>query len=72
MLNTVDVVDKLTRGLQQCELGSTVGYAIRFEDCTSKQTRIKCWSCHAGASCSALTACYHRHDGRCLVAGIAE
>ncbi|RDW77094.1 putative pre-mRNA splicing factor ATP-dependent RNA helicase PRP16 [Coleophoma cylindrospora] len=25
----------------ECELGSTVGYAIRFEDCTSKDTRIK-------------------------------
>mmetsp|Transcript_13683 Transcript_13683/g.20734 ORF Transcript_13683/g.20734 Transcript_13683/m.20734 type:complete len:1116 (-) Transcript_13683:7-3354(-) len=24
-----------------CELGSTVGYAIRFEDCTSDQTKIK-------------------------------
>lgn len=25
----------------ECELGSTVGYAIRFEDCTSKATKIK-------------------------------
>ncbi|RFU36158.1 hypothetical protein B7463_g226, partial [Scytalidium lignicola] len=25
----------------ECELGSTVGYAIRFEDCTSKDTKIK-------------------------------
>jgi pre-mRNA-splicing factor ATP-dependent RNA helicase DHX38/PRP16 len=25
-----------------CELGSTVGYSIRFEDCTSKETKIKC------------------------------
>ena len=25
----------------QCKLGSTVGYAIRFEDCTSPETRIK-------------------------------
>lgn len=25
----------------ECELGSTVGYAIRFEDCTSKETKIK-------------------------------
>lgn len=24
-----------------CELGKEVGYSIRFEDCTSKQTRIK-------------------------------
>jgi pre-mRNA-splicing factor ATP-dependent RNA helicase DHX38/PRP16 len=28
--------------LVQCKLGSTVGYAIRFEDCTSSETRIKC------------------------------
>jgi HrpA-like RNA helicase len=26
----------------QCKLGSTVGYAIRFEDCTSAETKIKC------------------------------
>ncbi|KDQ54991.1 hypothetical protein JAAARDRAFT_134726, partial [Jaapia argillacea MUCL 33604] len=26
----------------ECKLGSTVGYAIRFEDCTSAQTKIKC------------------------------
>ncbi|EIW71616.1 hypothetical protein TREMEDRAFT_67867 [Tremella mesenterica DSM 1558] len=25
----------------ECELGDTVGYAIRFEDCTSKSTKIK-------------------------------
>jgi pre-mRNA-splicing factor ATP-dependent RNA helicase DHX38/PRP16 len=25
-----------------CKLGSTVGYAIRFEDCTSAETKIKC------------------------------
>ena len=25
----------------ECELGSTVGYAIRFEDCTSDKTKIK-------------------------------
>ncbi|WFC99409.1 RNA helicase [Malassezia yamatoensis] len=25
----------------ECELGSTVGYSIRFEDCTSKDTKIK-------------------------------
>lgn len=25
----------------ECDLGGTVGYAIRFEDCTSKQTKIK-------------------------------
>lgn len=24
-----------------CELGKEVGYSIRFEDCTSKETRIK-------------------------------
>ncbi|KAF9014904.1 P-loop containing nucleoside triphosphate hydrolase protein, partial [Cyathus striatus] len=26
----------------ECKLGSTVGYAIRFEDCTSSDTKIKC------------------------------
>lgn len=26
----------------QVKLGSTVGYAIRFEDCTSSETKIKC------------------------------
>lgn len=26
----------------QCKLGTTVGYAIRFEDCTSAETKIKC------------------------------
>ncbi|KIJ21327.1 hypothetical protein PAXINDRAFT_26556, partial [Paxillus involutus ATCC 200175] len=25
-----------------CKLGSLVGYAIRFEDCTSWETKIKC------------------------------
>ena len=25
----------------ECDLGGTVGYSIRFEDCTSAQTRIK-------------------------------
>jgi HrpA-like RNA helicase len=30
------------RIVDQCELGSTVGYAIRFEDVTSKATKIKC------------------------------
>ena len=26
----------------QCKLGATVGYAIRFEDCTTPETKIKC------------------------------
>ncbi|CAG8634433.1 15262_t:CDS:2, partial [Dentiscutata heterogama] len=26
----------------ECKLGTTVGYAIRFEDCTSESTVIKC------------------------------
>ena len=25
-----------------CRLGETVGYSIRFEDCTTKDTKIKC------------------------------
>ena len=27
--------------VSQCKLGGTVGYSIRFEDCTSDETRIK-------------------------------
>lgn len=26
----------------ECKLGGLVGYAIRFEDCTSAETKIKC------------------------------
>lgn len=26
----------------QCKLGGLVGYAIRFEDCTTEETKIKC------------------------------
>jgi pre-mRNA-splicing factor ATP-dependent RNA helicase DHX38/PRP16 len=26
----------------ECKLGSLVGYAIRFEDCTTPETKIKC------------------------------
>lgn len=32
----------LTDPYYQCKLGSTVGYAIRFEDCTTAETKIKC------------------------------
>jgi pre-mRNA-splicing factor ATP-dependent RNA helicase DHX38/PRP16 len=28
----------------ECKLGGLVGYAIRFEDCTSAETKIKCES----------------------------
>ncbi len=36
------MIRKYTLILYQCKLGSTVGYAIRFEDCTSSETKIKC------------------------------
>jgi hypothetical protein len=39
--------------LLQCKLGSTVGYAIRFEDCTSAETKIKC-RCSRWTDCRAL------------------
>ena len=26
----------------ECKLGGLVGYAIRFEDCTTPETKIKC------------------------------
>jgi pre-mRNA-splicing factor ATP-dependent RNA helicase DHX38/PRP16 len=32
----------------ECKLGGLVGYAIRFEDCTSAETKIKC-ELHAGS-----------------------
>lgn len=31
----------------ECKLGSLVGYAIRFEDCTSAETKIKCESMYS-------------------------
>ena len=31
----------VTHGVSQCNLAGTVGYSIRFEDCTSDETRIK-------------------------------
>ncbi|KAF9524676.1 P-loop containing nucleoside triphosphate hydrolase protein [Crepidotus variabilis] len=34
----------------ECKLGGTVGYAIRFEDCTSADTRIKCEALHPSFS----------------------
>lgn len=34
----------------ECKLGSTVGYAIRFEDCTSPETKIKCASSSSSLS----------------------
>lgn len=52
---------RLTAFRWQCELGSTVGYAIRFEDCTSEATKIKCEfmqraECPACISCLQLPA----------------
>ena len=31
----------ITYAVPQCNLGGTIGYSIRFEDCTSEETRIK-------------------------------
>ena len=31
----------IVHAVSQCKLGGTVGYSIRFEDCTSDETRIK-------------------------------
>lgn len=38
----LDILPGFLTDSLQCKLGSTVGYAIRFEDCTSPDTRIKC------------------------------
>lgn len=67
----------------EVQLGSTVGYAIRFEDCTSPETKIKCTSASFVApsfaipSCSPLTVplpgpCPASHDGRRLAARVAQ
>jgi pre-mRNA-splicing factor ATP-dependent RNA helicase DHX38/PRP16 len=39
----------------ECKLGSTVGYAIRFEDCTSSETKIKCERPHISLALMLLT-----------------
>jgi pre-mRNA-splicing factor ATP-dependent RNA helicase DHX38/PRP16 len=46
----------------QCKLGSTVGYAIRFEDCTSAETKIKCSCNSAFIGCILVSSDLHRHD----------
>lgn len=48
----------------ECKLGSTVGYAIRFEDCTTAETKIKC-ECYfyfPFISALLLTIELRRHD----------
>lgn len=37
--------------IAQCKLGTVVGYAIRFEDCTSAETKIKCSFSTTSLSC---------------------
>jgi hypothetical protein len=48
--------------LFQCKLGSTVGYAIRFEDCTSPETKIKCDDSFIFQPSSTPTDGTSRHD----------
>ncbi|KAM6494636.1 P-loop containing nucleoside triphosphate hydrolase protein, partial [Amanita muscaria] len=36
----MSVAKRVSEGME-CKLGSTVGYAIRFEDCTTAETKIK-------------------------------
>jgi pre-mRNA-splicing factor ATP-dependent RNA helicase DHX38/PRP16 len=50
--------------LPKCELGSTVGYSIRFEDCTQRDvTKIKCEPGLHGA--------HFRYDRRCSIARVS-
>lgn len=52
----------------EVDLGDLVGYAIRFEDCTSDKTVIKCelkLSSPGRATSIYTYVCYSRHDGRC-------
>lgn len=68
-----DTEDKLTISSPQCELGGEVGYVIRFEDCTSDKTVIKCES---SLRCSSATVAdlgpVYRHDRRSAVARVAQ
>jgi len=54
----------------ECRLGSTVGYAIRFEDCTSKETVIKymttvyCWEIAKWTRPRSLFLCNHGRGSR--------
>ena len=57
--------------LFQCKLGSTVGYAIRFEDCTSSETKIKCAFILFYPS-SSLIDLTPRHDRWCTSAGVSQ
>ncbi len=43
-----------------CRLGEEVGYAIRFEDCTSQQTVIKYMTGEEALVWSGLTVCHHQ------------
>ena len=56
----------------EVKLGGTVGYAIRFEDCTSKDTVIKCKvSAYKNAQLSNIFTIYS-HDRWCPPSGIFE
>lgn len=52
----------------EVELGQEVGYSIRFEDCTSKNTVIKCAQLAPAVATLKLTLLVSRYDGRCLTA----
>ena len=56
----------------QVNLGSTVGYAIRFEDCTSKDTKIKCKFCQPIATCPKFNSFLDMTDGVLLRESLNE
>jgi pre-mRNA-splicing factor ATP-dependent RNA helicase DHX38/PRP16 len=39
---SIFIIVYVLTAIPQCKLGTVVGYAIRFEDCTSAETKIKC------------------------------
>lgn len=57
----------------EVDLGDEVGYAIRFEDCTSTKTMIKCEcrSVKVPSTC-AVTNNVYRYDGWCVVARVSR
>lgn len=57
----------------EVDLGGPVGYAIRFEDCTSEQTVIKCeqlFECSENFDAQVANTLLDRYDGRCSTARV--
>jgi pre-mRNA-splicing factor ATP-dependent RNA helicase DHX38/PRP16 len=56
----------------EVKLGGLVGYAIRFEDCTSNETVIKCRSWYPSVARTCIADDQYRHDRWCPFEGVAR